>query len=558
VWVAVFGGTHDEAPLKVVQAGANLIVAAQVSSTDAPATVEGSARGTGNPDLLLMGLDANTGHLKQSAYAGLTTAITFSSAVLVTADPASTISGSVGQYDGERLWGRVWRWNPETGRFLFQTDIELPAESISSSPEGRLDALWRGWDGALRALSLSPTGESSGPGVIVAPPGASWRELGPVVEDTGGAFYTGIFAQEDVANPARETAYLLWLNPTTGATRPPRRLAEASGFPYLGRTRAGHLKFLLQRPGPHEATTADALYRQPCDGVRGPGLPPEPSGYFGILSSAEEPLYASYVLNSESDATAQDEPSQPAAPHACAANSVAAPGSWFVVHGGGFGPGEAWELGPAADGRFPTEAEGLRLRIDGRDMPLYRVGPGRVEGQIPFETTVSGEFQTVELSRNGQRLASLPVLVQTSAPRALPTGKWDRSSGKDLLVAWNEDGTRNSVQNPARAGQLVAILGTGLGALDPPLRTGELAPGAEGTPLSASGIRFHFDGASEAVFLGAAAGLPTAVWQAVVRLPEGEAAAQPRLHPIRLSYSHLCGLGRICEVVLADGLIRVQ
>jgi uncharacterized protein (TIGR03437 family) len=99
------------------------------------------------------------------------------------------------------------------------------------------------------------------------------------------------------------------------------------------------------------------------------------------------------------------------------------------------------------------------------------------------------------------------------------TGDHDNALNLPALAALNQDGTVNSASNPAAAGTIVSLFGSGLGVLTPPLATAALNPIPPAGPLSTTNLYGVCYGCTNVVYLGSAPGLSTGVEQVNVQLP---------------------------------------
>jgi uncharacterized protein (TIGR03437 family) len=102
-------------------------------------------------------------------------------------------------------------------------------------------------------------------------------------------------------------------------------------------------------------------------------------------------------------------------------------------------------------------------------------------------------------------------------------------SGRGQAAALNEDGSLNSVSNPAPRGSIVVLYGTGIGATVPPSVDGALAPLAD-IPKPALPVQVLFDRAFTDVYYGGPApGAVNGLVQINMRLPENLAAQQSEI-----------------------------
>jgi uncharacterized protein (TIGR03437 family) len=177
-----------------------------------------------------------------------------------------------------------------------------------------------------------------------------------------------------------------------------------------------------------------------------------------------------------------------------------APGSIAAAFGANLNDGSVL-LNSALDenGKVVTTLGGSSATVDGIPAPMFYSTLAQIGIQIPFEVA-------------GQETATLVVTVdgKSSVPRTFnlaPTAPGvftANQGGTGIAAIAHEDGiTPVTVQNPAHPNEVVVIYLTGLGALLPPLTTGELA----GANLSAAAPIVTVDGAAtEILYSGAAPG----------------------------------------------------
>ena len=154
------------------------------------------------------------------------------------------------------------------------------------------------------------------------------------------------------------------------------------------------------------------------------------------------------------------------------------PGSLVVVQGVNFLAGEPLA---AADFPLPTSLEGVRVLFDGLEAPLFAVGPQRIEAQLP--SALGGE----SLAAGGLALAE--VVVEAGGKSSYPRRFWVGPHGPGVFTA-SGAGSGQAIalfagttalaapsgfgagSRPARAGEVLEIYATGLGAVDPPVADG--------------------------------------------------------------------------------------
>jgi uncharacterized protein (TIGR03437 family) len=133
-----------------------------------------------------------------------------------------------------------------------------------------------------------------------------------------------------------------------------------------------------------------------------------------------------------------------------------APGELISI----FGPG----LGPAA-GVTATQPSlqlgGTQVFFNGRQAPLTYVGLNQIDVQAPYSL---GEVRpcVVQVVVNGVIQAQTQAQVADSAPAIFTVG-----GGSGQAAVLNEDGSYNSVDNPASRGSVVVLFATGEGQTAP-------------------------------------------------------------------------------------------
>jgi uncharacterized protein (TIGR03437 family) len=152
--------------------------------------------------------------------------------------------------------------------------------------------------------------------------------------------------------------------------------------------------------------------------------------------------------------------------------TAVAPGSLLAVFGSGLAT--ATQQPPGL--QWPTNLAGATISVNNTPAPIYFASPGQVNIQLPYEAGVG----TAVAMANGACGTSAPVTFQVAAaaPYIFQTASGD---GIVQNIVTGQLPTLNSAQNPAKAGGVITVYLTGIGALDNPVATGAVAPT---TPLS--------------------------------------------------------------------------
>lgn len=200
----------------------------------------------------------------------------------------------------------------------------------------------------------------------------------------------------------------------------------------------------------------------------------------------------------------------------------------FSAAGGPFAPGEivaiyGKSLGPtsgvtsafdAVTRRLPTLSGNVSVAVNGIPAPLYFVSDSQVNVQIPYE--LDGQNQaSVSVTYNGSKGAAQTLKIAPRAPKIYPR-------------VLNQDGTLNTSDNLAVAGDIVTLFATGQGITSPPAATGSETAAPYPQPIGA--VRVLIDGQdAEITFAGLAPGT-AGVMQVNARIPVG--VAQRRAAPV--------------------------
>jgi uncharacterized protein (TIGR03437 family) len=150
--------------------------------------------------------------------------------------------------------------------------------------------------------------------------------------------------------------------------------------------------------------------------------------------------------------------------------NVVAPGSLISIRGYNLAPGS--ETGPASP--LTQTLQGVVVQINSRLLPLVSITPDEIIAQLPSDLT-EGEY-TVTIRSIGQTPLFGKCQVARNAPGLFRTP----GSAEDmpLAMAFHEDGQAVTVENPARTGEIVSILGTGFGPVEPGPLDGFAVPAA--------------------------------------------------------------------------------
>jgi uncharacterized protein (TIGR03437 family) len=203
------------------------------------------------------------------------------------------------------------------------------------------------------------------------------------------------------------------------------------------------------------------------------------------------------------------------------APSAVTPGELVTLTGFGIGPSTGVGYQPDAQGNIAVTLSGVQVFFDGVAAPMFYAQSQQVNTQAPFE--LAGKSETsMTLQYNGATFGPVTLNVEPAIP-----GLFRLQPGVSAqAVAMNQDGTLNGPSNPAPAGSVIALWGTGFGRTDPACSTGGLniygAASLAGEPLvmldfeqtATNGAAFQ-----HAQYAGSAPTLVCGITQINVRIP---------------------------------------
>jgi uncharacterized protein (TIGR03437 family) len=175
--------------------------------------------------------------------------------------------------------------------------------------------------------------------------------------------------------------------------------------------------------------------------------------------------------------------------------------------------------GPISPGEIITIFGGAALSgtsavvFNNINAPILYAGPGQVNAVVPFGLDPT-KPASLDIRAQGQSLGTASLAAATVSP-ALFT---QNSNGTGPGAILNQDYTLNSPTNPASAGSVIMVFGTGFGALNPVATDGQPAIGMANIQLpvaaSVGGI------VTDVLYAGAAPALIAGVVQINIRIPQ--------------------------------------
>jgi uncharacterized protein (TIGR03437 family) len=161
---------------------------------------------------------------------------------------------------------------------------------------------------------------------------------------------------------------------------------------------------------------------------------------------------------------------------AAVVNAATFQGSVPVAPGGLatlFSNGLATDKATISASNWPRTVLNRQLVInDETQAPIYYLDGGQVNFQVPSNAPVGSNRIAVRVADTEELIAGGSLLVSNSSPGLFTIGQ----SGAGQAAVLNQDSTLNSTANPARAGSIISLYGTGQGQVSPAVPDGTAAP----------------------------------------------------------------------------------
>jgi uncharacterized protein (TIGR03437 family) len=154
---------------------------------------------------------------------------------------------------------------------------------------------------------------------------------------------------------------------------------------------------------------------------------------------------------------------------------------------------------------------GDRVFFDDISAPVLYSSSDQINAIAPFSIT-GRERVTISVRKNGIGTGKTVVALTEAQPEIF-------TLASRQAAALNEDGSINSSTNPAKAGSLVTVWGTGAAGWPQDISAGSIYPLAPLLYLPV-GASVDYTSPAQITFAGAAPGLMAGVFQINVRLPE--------------------------------------
>ena len=191
-----------------------------------------------------------------------------------------------------------------------------------------------------------------------------------------------------------------------------------------------------------------------------------------------------------------------------------APGEIVTIFGTNIGPSNAVSPAAGSDGRLPSEAGGVSVRFDGFAAAITYASANQINLVVPYG--IAGQSSTtVSILRSGAAGQSFGLSVYSNIPGLFSVN----GTGKGPVAALNQNGSVNSEQNPADAGSVVVLYGTGAGLMAKSIPDGQVAGADLVLPASPVFVRVGKLPA-QVLYAGSAPGLVSGALQVNVLIPK--------------------------------------
>lgn len=196
------------------------------------------------------------------------------------------------------------------------------------------------------------------------------------------------------------------------------------------------------------------------------------------------------------------------------------PGEIVAIFGTGIGPAAIASGSVTSYGYYDSFAGETSVLFDGNPAPIVFSSAGLTSVIVPY--SVAGQSST-QMTVVYQGRASAPVTLPVAA--AAPGLFSANASGSGNGAIYNGDGTRNSPANPAAAGSVVVLYGTGEGQTSPAGVTGRLANTVFPKPALPVKVTIGgVDATAGITYEGAVPTLVAGIFQINVTVPAGVAS----------------------------------
>jgi uncharacterized protein (TIGR03437 family) len=174
------------------------------------------------------------------------------------------------------------------------------------------------------------------------------------------------------------------------------------------------------------------------------------------------------------------------------------PGEIVSIFGGAIGPATPQGLQLTSAGAVSTSLAGVTVAFDGIAAPLLYVSATQINAVVPYGLTAASTQMTV--TYNGQAYGPIAMPVAAAVPAIFTATQ----TGHGQAAVLNEDGTLNSVANPAARGSVITFFAEGVGVMSPGVPDGSVT-GSSNLPMPALSVNVSIRGVDASVQYASAA-----------------------------------------------------
>ena len=194
-----------------------------------------------------------------------------------------------------------------------------------------------------------------------------------------------------------------------------------------------------------------------------------------------------------------------------------APGEIVSIFGVGLGPDQPVTAYPAASAPYPTTLGGSQVLFDGVPAPMLYASANQINAVVPYAAKAPLTKMTVRGAAGTDGPRPMPVAD------AVPGIFTYNSSGIGEAAVLNQDGTYNSIANPAARGSIITFYAAGAGLMNPAVADGSVAsrslpPDQQPTPKLPVSVLIRGQNAP-VQYAGAAPGYVSGLLQVNVQVP---------------------------------------
>lgn len=194
------------------------------------------------------------------------------------------------------------------------------------------------------------------------------------------------------------------------------------------------------------------------------------------------------------------------------------PGEIITIFGRNIGPGVPSGATASQSQRqvyISGFIDNTKVTFDGYLAPLLYASAGQINAVVPYEIAGQNSTQMI-VSHDFVAGAAVTVPLQTASPAIFTIT--ENGSGQGAIL--NQDNTLNGALNPAAAGSVIQIFGTGAGLWDRAVADGLVIPYGGPLPLVPAQVGVTIGGkAATVTYAGAAPGLVSGALQVDAVIP---------------------------------------